>query len=39
MKKFAIITSLIGIIGIICANCINSAWTFNQPKAPSILVK
>jgi len=39
MKKFTIIASLIGIIGIVCANCINSAWSFNQPKTPSMLVK
>jgi uncharacterized membrane protein len=39
MKKFAVIASVIGLLGIIFSNAINSASWLNQPKRPSMLVK
>lgn len=39
MKKYTIIASLIALVGVVCANMVNSYWMFNQPKTPSMLSK
>jgi len=39
MKKYMITASLISLVGVIFASCINSASWLNQPKTPSMLMK
>lgn len=39
MKKYGIITVIVGAVGAICANFVASFWWFNQPKAPKSLSK